>query len=260
MRIDVLTLFPQMFTAIFNESVIGRAQENGIVQILTHDIRDWAKDKHRVVDDTPYGGGPGMVLKPEPMAQAIRSVSAEAETPDEVILLTPQGSVFTQQVAEVLAEKKRLLFVCGHYEGVDERIRTSLITKEISIGDYVLTGGELPSMVVIDAVVRLIPGVLGCTASHQEDSFQDGLLEYPQYTRPAVWQGMTVPPVLLSGDHGKIKTWRRQQSLLRTLKRRPELLEQVDLTPEDQEFLNQLKLSETKGGEDSEPNSGFREC
>lgn len=248
MRIDVLTLFPEMFSGVFSESIIGRAQQAGAVEIKIHNIRDWALDKHKVVDDTPYGGGPGMVMKPEPLFRSIRAVSAMAEPPDEVILLTPQGSVFRQADAHDLAAKKRLVLVCGHYEGVDERVRAKLITREISIGDYVLTGGELPAMVVVDAVVRLLPGVLGSEESYQEESFQDGLLEYPQYTRPASFEGMEVPEVLLSGHHAKIAAWRREESLKRTLLRRPDLLEQADLSQEDRALLEKIKAS-LKGGE-----------
>lgn len=251
MRIDVLTLFPEMFDSVFGESIIGRARNSGLVQIAAYNIRDWAEGRHRVVDDTPYGGGPGMVMKPGPLSRAIVGVSEMADPPDEVILLTPQGSVFRQADANMLAAKERLLFVCGHYEGIDERVRETLITKEISIGDYVLTGGELPAMVVIDAIVRLLPGVLGSEASHQDDSFQDGLLEYPQYTRPAQWQDRGVPEVLLSGNHAAINAWRREQALLRTLLRRPDLLKEAELSKEDQKILAKIRLSLAKGGEEN---------
>ncbi len=249
MRIDVLTLFPGMFSGVFGESIIGRAQESGLAKIWLHNIRDWAEGKHKVVDDTPYGGGPGMVMKPEPLAHAIRAVSAMAEPPDEIILLSPQGEVFSQTTAADLARSKRLVFVCGHYEGIDERVISALITKELSIGDYVLTGGEIPAMVIVDAVIRLIPGVLGSSESVQDESFQQGLLEYPQYTRPAVWEGLAVPEVLLSGHHAQIERWRREQSILRTFLRRPDLLAQAELTTDDRKFLDQIKLSLAKGGE-----------
>jgi tRNA (guanine37-N1)-methyltransferase len=239
MRIDVLTLFPEMFTGVFGASIIGKAREKGIVELNTVNFRDYANNKHNTVDDYPYGGGSGMVLKPEPIFAAVEDLLAPDEPRPRIILMCPQGETFTQRKAEELAKEPRLIFICGHYEGYDERIREHLATDELSIGDYVLTGGELPAMVVIDAVVRLLPGVLGNESSALTDSFQSGLLEYPQYTRPASFRGWDVPEVLLSGHHGKIAEWRRRQSLLRTLRRRPDLLEQADLTPEERRFIEE---------------------
>ncbi len=245
MRIDVFTLFPEMFTASFSSGILQRAIDRKLVQINLHNIRDYAHDKHKTVDDYPYGGGSGMVLKPEPVFEAVESVKAEIhpkETVGElpIILLTPQGRQFTQQIARELAAHSHLMFICGRYEGVDERIREHLATDEISIGDYVLTGGELPAMVIIDAVVRLLPGVLGAEDATRDDSHTRGLLEYPQYTRPAVYRNWSVPEVLLSGDHGRIARWRREQVIRRTLERRPELLEQAELDAEEKQILASL--------------------
>lgn len=246
MRIDILTLFPNMFTGVLNESILKRAQEKSLVKFNLINFRDFSTDKHKKVDDYPYGGGAGMVLSPQPIFDAVESIKAESDGPVRVLLMTPQGERFTQQKAMELAKEKHLVFICGHYEGFDERIREHLATDELSIGDYVLTGGELASMVIIDSVVRLIPGILGNQESYQYDSFSDGLLEYPQYTRPANFRGFKVPDVLLSGDHKKIETWRRQESLRRTLERRPDLLEHADLTEEDLEFLRSLKQKRNK--------------
>ncbi|MCL0064050.1 tRNA (guanosine(37)-N1)-methyltransferase TrmD [Dehalococcoidia bacterium] len=226
MRIDIVTLFPNMFSGPFDESIIRRAREKEFAEILIHNLRDYGLGRHRVVDDYPYGGGSGMVLMPEPLFSAVEAIKGESRIP--VILLTPQGRLFTQQVAEELAAYSRFILVCGHYEGVDERVREYLVTDEISIGDYVLTGGELAAMVVCDAVVRLIPGVLGSPESVRDDSHSGGLLEYPQYTRPQIFRGWEVPPVLLSGNHAEIARWRREQAVLRTLARRPDLLEKAD--------------------------------
>lgn len=237
MRIDVLTLFPEMFTPL-QSSIVGRARERGIVDIRLTNIRDFALDKHRIVDDTPYGGGPGMVMKPEPLFAAVESVRSSGGA--HVVLLDPQGTPFTQKRAWQLAEKSHLVFVCGHYEGVDERVR-SAVDEELSIGDYVLTGGELAALVVIDAVTRLVPGALGEARSAQEDSFEDGLLDHPQYTRPAVFRGMEVPSVLLSGHHEQIRLWRRREALQRTLLRRPDLLDKAELTDEDKRKLTRLR-------------------
>ncbi len=249
MRFDILTLFPAMFAGPFSESILKRAQQAGHIAIHLHNIRDWAIDRHRTTDDTPHGGGAGMVMKAEPLAAAIRAVArsqdanlTHADAPP-VILLSPDGQPFTQAIAAELAQQPHLVLVCGHYEGVDERVRTSLITREISIGDYVLTGGELAAMVLVDAIARLVPGVLD-SESIREESFDDGLLEYPHYTRPAIWEDQPVPPVLLSGHHGEVAKWRRQQQLLRTLQRRPDLLahsaDQGHLTPADLAFLATL--------------------
>ena len=226
MRIDIVTLFPNMFSGPFDESIIRRARDNKFVEIVIHNLRDYGLGRHRVVDDYPYGGGSGMVLMPEPLFSAVEAIKGESRIP--VILLTPQGRLFTQQVAEELAAYSRFILVCGHYEGVDERVREYLVTDEISIGDYVLTGGEPAAMVVCDAVVRLIPGVLGSPESVRDDSHSGGLLEYPQYTRPQIFRGWEVPPVLLSGNHAEIARWRREQAVLRTLARRPDLLEKAD--------------------------------
>lgn len=227
MRIDILTLFPEMFRGPFEESIIRRARERGQVQIRLLNIRDYTTDKHRKVDDIPYGGGPGMVLKPEPIKAALEALGLAQE--DRVILLTPQGERFTQSKANELSLEGRLVLLCGHYKGVDERVRQMYITDEISVGDYVLSGGELPAMVLVDAVVRLIPGILGDAESALGDSFQDGVLDCPWYTRPRVFEGMEVPSVLCSGDHRRIEEWRRGQALKRTSELRPDLLEEADL-------------------------------
>jgi len=229
MKIDILTLFPEMFRGPFDESIIKRAQEKGLVAIKIHNLRGWAKDKHKTVDDRPFGGGPGMVLMIEPIDGALKELRRKDT---KVVLLSPQGKVFDQKKAQSLAKEKHLIFICGHYEGVDERVREHLVDEEISIGDYVLTGGELPTMVVVDTLVRLIPGVLEKPEAIKDESFsvigdtQDArrLLEYPQYTRPANYKDWKVPEVLLSGDHKKIAEWRKKKALERTKKRRPNLL------------------------------------
>lgn len=240
MKIDVLTLFPEMFEGVLRTSILGKAEQNKIVSYRLVNFRDYAQNKHHTVDDTPYGGGGGMVLKPEPIFHAMDTLYSESQEKPRVILMCPQGEPFTQKKALSLAKEEHLVLICGHYEGYDERIREQLVTDEISIGDYVLTGGELPAMVVIDSVVRLLPGVLGNEQSPVTDSFSDGLLEYPHYTRPAEFRGMKVPDVLLSGHHRNIEKWRRKQSLKRTWQRRPELLEQVELNDEEQEFVESL--------------------
>lgn len=240
MHIDILTLFPDMFAGPFNESIIRRAIDNRLIEIVFHNLRDYGLGKHHVVDDYPHGGGAGMVMMPEPLFTAVETIKGDNDFP--VILLTPQGRLFNQKAAQELATYPRFLLICGHYEGVDERVREHLVTDEISIGDYVLTGGELPAMVVIDAVARLVPGVLGSGESPQDDSHANGLLEYPQYTRPRVFRGWEVPPVLLSGNHAEVEKWRREQSILRTLANRPDLLEKAHLTPEE------LQIVEKKGG------------
>jgi tRNA (guanine37-N1)-methyltransferase len=224
MRIDVLTLFPGTCGCAFGESIIKRAQDKGLMEIVLTDIRNYAEDKHRSVDDKPYGGGPGMVMMCGPVFSAVESVQEQAEPADEIILLTPQGKKFDQVLARRLATKKRLMLIAGHYEGFDERIRRRLATMELSIGDYVLSGGEIPAMVVVDAITRLIPGVLGDDQSCEEESFSEGLLEYPQYTRPAEFRGLKTPEVLLSGDHGRIRRWRLEQARERTKRQRPDLL------------------------------------
>ncbi|MDI6900422.1 MAG: tRNA (guanosine(37)-N1)-methyltransferase TrmD [Anaerosomatales bacterium] len=229
MRIDVITIFPEVFEPVFSSSMLGRAAEKGLVQFVTHDLRDYASDAHRTVDDYPFGGGPGMVMKPEPFFRAHEAVTADDDRPATTILLCPQGAPFRQDTAVVLARAERLILLCGRYEGFDERIR-SLADLELSIGDYVLTGGELPAMVVVDAVARLVPGVLGDASSAEEESFSMGLLEYPQYTRPASYAGRDVPDVLLSGDHARIARWRREQAIIKTARRRPDLLRDLDLS------------------------------
>ena len=237
MRIDILTILPGMFRGPFEESIVKRAVEKELVQIFLHDIRDYASDKHRTVDDYPFGGGQGMLMKPEPLFAAVEDVQGQAAERGPIVFLTPQGRLFDQKVAVELASHDRLILICGHYEGVDARVHEHLATDEVSIGDYVLSGGELAAMVVVDAVVRQIPGVLGSPLSSADDSFAEDLLEYPQYTRPADFQGMNVPEVLLSGNHGEIAIWRRQQSLLRTARRRPDLLVHADLTKEERQWL-----------------------
>ncbi|MFC1963354.1 tRNA (guanosine(37)-N1)-methyltransferase TrmD [Chloroflexota bacterium] len=240
MHIDILTLFPDMFNGPFAESIIKRAVDRNLVSITTHNFRDYGVGKHRVVDDYPFGGGSGMVLKPEPLFQAVEAINAkESRLADSIILLTPQGRKFNQQIAEELASRKRLVLICGHYEGVDERIRERLATDEISIGDYVMTGGELAAMVVVDTVVRLLPGVLGSEDGITDDSHSSGLLEYPQYTRPQEYQGCSVPEVLLSGNHAQIARWRREQSILRTLVRRPDLLDKATLSTKERKLVSQ---------------------
>jgi len=242
MSIHILTLFPAMFSGPFSESIVKRAVDQGLVEISIYNIRDYTSDKHHVVDDSPYGGGPGMVLKPEPIFKAVEAVIGETGMP--VILLTPQGKLFSHQVAEELAQNEEMMLVCGHYEGVDERVREHLVTDEISIGDYILSGGELAAMVVVDAVVRQLPGVLGSEESVGDDSHAKGLLEYPQYTRPQSFRNWEVPEVLLSGNHAEIARWRRTQSLKRTLRRRPDLLQQAELSDEDKKLIAQMEREE----------------
>ncbi|MEK4424406.1 tRNA (guanosine(37)-N1)-methyltransferase TrmD [Solibacillus sp. FSL K6-1523] len=239
MKIHVLSLFPPMFSGVFGSSILKKAQEKQAVELAVSDIREYSENKHKQVDDYPYGGGAGMVLKPEPMFNAVEAIT-EGRKP-RVILMCPQGERFTQKKAEELAQEEELVFLCGHYEGYDERIRQYLVTDEISIGDFVLTGGELPAMTVIDAVVRLLPGVLGQADSHIQDSFSTGLLEHPHYTRPADFRGMKVPDTLLSGNHAKIDEWREEQSFKRTLERRPDLLEALELTPKQLKIIEKIK-------------------
>lgn len=221
MKIDVLTIFPEMFSGPIEASLIGKAQEKGLVEINIHNLRKWTKDKHKTTDDRPFGGGPGMVMRLEPISRALKDLCTEKS---RVILLSPQGQAFNQQKAQELSNLNHLIFICGHYEGFDERIREHLIDEEISIGDYVLTGGELPAMIVIDTVVRLLPGVVGKKESLEQESFSKNLLDHPQYTRPENFQGWQVPKVLLSGDHQKIKQWRKKQAIKKTKLRRPDLL------------------------------------
>ena len=251
MKIDILTLFPNMIKGPLKESILKRAQEKRLVRINVLDIRSFTHNRHRTADDAPYGGGAGMVLKPEPIFEAVESLIKQAPSKDKglkpvacdlqrIILLTPQGERFDQGMAKRMAKEKHLIFICGHYEGIDERVRR-IVTDEISIGDYVLTGGELASLVVIDALVRLIPGVLGKEESIIRDSFYDGLLDYPHYTRPEEYRKMRVPSVLLSGHHERIAKWRRKEALRRTLKSRPDLVEEIKLSNEDRRLIKEIK-------------------
>jgi tRNA (guanine37-N1)-methyltransferase len=266
MQFEVFTLLPEIFPPYLDNSIMKRARERGLINVRIHNIRDYTHDKHHTTDDTPYGGGGGMVMKPEPVFEAIESVlprehrddvsevegqegvegQGEAESqpkPDStipIILLTPQGRVFNQSIAQELSQHSRIVLLCGRYEGIDERIREHLVTDEISIGDYVLTGGELPALILIDAIARLLPDVLGDPTGAQDDSHAMGLLEYPHYTRPPEFRGWKIPDVLLTGAHAKIDKWRREQALLRTLKKRPDMLEKAELTKEDKKFLDKL--------------------
>lgn len=241
MHYHVLTLFPDMITQGLSTSIIGRAMEQEIIQLTATNIRDFSTNKHMKVDDYPYGGGAGMVMQAEPVYGAYQSVVEKIGYKPRVIYLTPQGKVFNQSIVEELAKEDDLVFLCGHYEGIDERVLEEIVTDYVSIGDYVLTGGELPSMVMIDAISRFVPGVLSNEESAQFESFQDNLLEYPQYSRPAEWMGKKVPDVLLSGHHANIEKWRREQSILRTLLRRPELLEEASLSKKEKLYLEQLR-------------------
>lgn len=244
-RIDVITIFPEVIEAGAGFSIIKRAQERGALVLGAHDLRDYTHDRHRSTDDAPFGPGAGMVMKPEPLFEAIETIKAESGSEKtKVLLMTPQGKRYSQSTAKELSEEDHLIIICGHYEGVDERVREHLVDEEISIGDYVLTGGELPALVVLDSVVRLLPGVLGKDESSVEESFSDGLLEYPHYTRPAEFRGWKVPDVLLSGHHAEIAKWRRMQSLKRTLERRPDLISQANLTKEDKKLLDRLLLEQ----------------
>ena len=241
MRFDILTLFPGMFDGVFNYSIVERAIERSIIDIHLHDIRAFTYDKHHVVDDYPYGGGAGMVMKPEPVFDAVEAVMKEYNNnSSSIILLSPVGRLYNQGVAQQMAQYNHLVLICGHYEGVDERISEHLVDEEISIGDYILSGGEIAAMVVIDSITRLLPGVVGSEASIEEESHVEGLLEYPHYTRPAVFRNWSVPEVLTSGNHSRIARWRRQQSLLRTMKRRPDLMEKYTLSREDQILLDEI--------------------
>ena len=240
MLFDIFTLFPQVFEPYLNSSILSRAQENALIKVELHNIRDWTHDRHHVTDDTPYGGGGGMVMKAPPIFEAIENVLGTSPS-CPVILMTPQGRPFTTAVAQELASLPQIAILCGRYEGVDERVREHLVTDQISVGDYVLTGGELPAMIVIDAVTRFIPGALGDPTGAMDDSFASGLLEYPHYTRPEDFRGWRVPEVLLSGNHAEINRWRREQSLIRTFLRRPDLLENMELSREDKKLLDSLK-------------------
>lgn len=241
MDIDVITLIPEVFTAYLGKGIMSRAVEKGVLGVNVHNLRDFAADRHRTVDDYPFGGGPGMVLKPEPLSRAIEHVKSDGRE-TLTIMLSPQGRPFSQSMAgELSKEQRRLLFICGRYEGVDERVRELYVDEEISIGDYVLTGGELAALVIIDAVARLLPGALGDECSKEEESFSWGILDYPHYTRPHEWHGLKAPEVLLSGNHREIARWRRKEALRRTLKRRPDLLERALLTEEDGKLIAEIK-------------------
>ena len=239
MEIKIFSIFPEMFDGPLNSSLLGKAQDKGVLSIEVIDFREYSTNKHRAVDDYPYGGGVGMVLQPEPVISALRDRLDLEDPEQEIILMTPQGKVFTQEDAKKRAQKKKLAFVCGHYEGFDERIR-SFATAEYTIGDYVLTGGEIPAMVMVDTISRLVPGVIKEQESFEEDSFYQGLLEYPQYTRPQVFEGMAVPEVLMSGHHEKIRLWRKKESLRRTLLRRPDLLENYQMSAEEKKLFAEV--------------------
>jgi len=247
MKLDIVTIFPRMVEAPLTESVIGRAVERGLLSVRVRDLRDYADDRHRVVDDVPYGGGPGMVLKPEPLFRAVEAIAAERGRPDAVILTSPQGRRFEHREAARLSRLDRIVILCGRYEGVDERVRQHLATEELSIGDYVLTGGELAALVIVDAVARLRPGVVGDDQSVVGESFVRGLLDFPHYTRPAEFRSHQVPPVLLSGHHAEIARWRKREAVRRTLERRPELVSEASLDDEERRILRELTEKDTKG-------------
>ncbi|GBC77870.1 tRNA (guanine-N(1)-)-methyltransferase [bacterium HR08] len=252
MRFDILTIFPEMFRGPFDYGIVRRARERGLVEIVVHNLRDFTTDKHRTVDDRPFGGGEGMVFKPEPIFRAVESVLGERFDRERVavVLLTPQGRVFTQAMARQLAQCARIVLICGRYEGVDERVAEHLATHEISIGDYVLAGGEIPAMVIVEAIVRLLPGALGCEESARRESFAEGgILDHPQYTRPADFRGLRVPDVLLSGHHAEIARWRRRMALAKTLRNRPDLLEKAVLSDEDRRVLEELRRALPKTDE-----------
>jgi len=244
MQFEVFTLLPEVFPPYLESSILQRARQRGLIDVRVHNIRDYTRDRHHTTDDTPYGGGGGMVMKPEPVFEAVEAVLAPLPTLVPIILLTPQGRVFTQRLAEEYSRHERIALLCGRYEGVDERIREHLVTDEISVGDFVLTGGELPALLIIDAVSRLIPGVLGDPTGAQDDSHSMGLLEYPHYTKPAEFRGWKVPEILLSGDHGKIEKWRREQALQRTFTKRPDMIEKAELSEKDKKFVESLKLKD----------------
>ncbi|WP_208589151.1 tRNA (guanosine(37)-N1)-methyltransferase TrmD [Gracilibacillus suaedae] len=244
MKIDILSLFPEMFNGVFQSSILKKAQESGAFQYNYVNFRDYTDNKHNKVDDYPYGGGAGMVLKPQPIFDAVEAIEKKTSEKPRIILMCPQGETYSQKKAEELAKEEHLIFICGHYEGYDERIRTELVTDEISIGDYVLTGGELGAMVVIDSVVRLLPDVLGNEDSAVQDSFSTGLLEHPHYTRPADFRGLKVPDVLLSGNHSHIEEWRRKEALKRTYVRRQDLLQNLQLTEKEEKWIKEWETSQ----------------
>ena len=246
MRIDILTLFPEMCNSVLSESIIGRARENGFVEIECTDIRDYTADKHNRVDDAPYGGGPGMIMQAQPIYDCFEALCKKLGKRPRLIYMSPQGKVLTQQKVKELAQEESIAILCGHYEGVDERVIEEIVDEEISIGDYVLTGGELPALILADSIARMLPGVLAGEEAYSEESHYSSLLEYPQYTRPPEWHGRQVPQVLLSGHHGNIKKWRREQSLKRTYERRADLLERAQLDKNDKKFLSSLKSDSEK--------------
>jgi tRNA (guanine37-N1)-methyltransferase len=247
MRIDIVTIFPEMVEAALAPGVVGRARQAGVLDIAVHDLRDFTTDRHRVVDDVPFGGGPGMVLKPEPLFDAVETITVQRGPADAVLLMSPAGTPLTQADARRFAGMTHLVVLCGRYEGIDERVREKLATEEISIGDYVLSGGELPALVVVDAVSRLVPGVVGDEQSVEAESFTGGLLDYPHYTRPADFRGHKVPDVLTSGHHGEIRAWRRREALRRTVERRPELLASAELDESDRKLLREMKAPVSAG-------------
>lgn len=249
MKLDLITIFPRMMDGPLGEGIIRRAIDRGVIDVQVHDLRDFTEDRHRVVDDVPFGGGPGMVLKPEPLFRAVDSIRERRGTPDAVILLSPQGQTFSDAHARRLSGLGHVVLIAGRYEGVDERVREQVATEEISIGDYVLSGGELPALVVLDAVARLVPGVVGDEQSIEDESFRRGLLDFPHYTRPAEFRGTSVPDVLLSGHHAAIRRWRKRQAVARTLARRPDLVTQATLDDEEREILREL-MAERKGDGD----------
>lgn len=243
-RFDVLTLFPQMFEAVLGESIIGRARENGLIELNFIDIRDFSSNKHRKVDDYPYSGGGGMLMNAQPVFDAYMSVTEGLGYKPLTIYMSPQGKVFEQSEAVKLSQEKHIIILCGHYEGIDQRVIDEIVDMELSIGDFVLTGGEIPAMAVIDTVARLVPDVLASETSYENESHFNGLLEYPQYTRPAEWHGVSIPEVLISGHHANVEKWKREQSLINTLKKRPDMLEKAELTKEDKEFLDKMTNGE----------------
>jgi tRNA (guanine37-N1)-methyltransferase len=241
MKFDLVTIFPRMVEAGLAEGVVSRGRERGLLDIAVHDLREFTTDRHRTVDDVPYGGGPGMVMKPEPLVRAVEKICETRGAPQAVVITSPQGRLFTQREAERLSRLTHVALLCGRYEGVDERVRSLIAAEELSIGDYVVSGGELPALVIVDAVSRLVPGVVGDEQSVEEDSFARGLLDYPHYTRPAEFDGVKVPDVLLSGHHAQVRRWRKKAALARTLERRPELLEQAALDDEERELLMEIR-------------------
>lgn len=255
MNFHILTLFPEMVLNGLNTSIIGRAVKNDLLSIEAVNIRDYAFNKHQSVDDYPYGGGAGMLMQAEPVYLAYEAIAEKLDKKPRVVYLSPQGETFSQKMAEELAKEEDLILLCGHYEGIDERVLEEIVTDYVSIGDYVLTGGELPAMVMVDAISRMVPGVLHNDVSAEFESFQDNLLEYPQYSRPEEWHGKKVPPVLLSGHHANIEKWRREQSIIRTLERRPDLLEKSVLTDKEQKFLEEIMAKISEKSEEIENNT-----